>query len=132
MLIKVGDMVEIKCGEDRGVRGKVLRVDHESRKLVVEGANTVLKHVRRSQKNPQGGRLEKEMPIDVSNVMLIDPSSDAPTRVGVRYLDDGSKERYSKKSGESLGTISPAKPRYAKKMTLMAVARQRCWNWAVW
>lgn len=114
MLIKVGDTVQVMRGEDKGERGKVLRVDEATRKVLVEGINRVFKHVRRSQKNPQGGRLEKEMPISVSNVMLLDPNSGQPTRVGVRYLDDGSKERYAKKSGASLGVISPPRPRYAK------------------
>ena len=114
MLIKVGDTVEVICGNDRGRRGKVLRVDDSAGKVLVEGVNVVFKHVRRSQKNPQGGRLEKEMPIQVSNVMLLDPQSGQPTRVGVRYLQDGSKERYAKKSGASLGVISPPRARHAK------------------
>ena len=115
MLIKVGDTVEVMCGNDRGERGKVLKVDHASGRLVIEGINRKFKHVRRSQKNPQGGRLEKEMPIDASNVMLIDPKSGQRTRVGVRYLEDGSKERYAKKSGASLGVMSPPRPKYATK-----------------
>ena len=102
-------------GADRKHRGKILKIDRKKNKVVVEGAARVWKHVRRSQKNPQGGRLSKEMPISVSNVMLVDPSTGKPTRVGVRYLQDGSKERYAKKSGASLGKISPARPRYANK-----------------
>jgi len=115
MLIKVGDTVQVMCGNDRGLRGKVLRVDEEAGKVLIEGVNVVYKHVRRSQRNPQGGRLEKEMPIDASNVMLLDPGSGKPTRVGVRYREDGSKERYAKKSGESLGVISPPRARHAQK-----------------
>ena len=71
MWIKANDNVKVISGEDRGTRGKVLRVDHEASKLVVEGVNRVYKHVRRSQRNPQGGRLSMEMPISVSNVMLV-------------------------------------------------------------
>lgn len=115
MLIKVDDVVEVIAGDERGVRGKVLKVDGKTRKVLVEGVNRVYKHVRRSQRNPQGGRLSKEMPVSVSNVQLIDPKTDAPTRVGVRYLDDGTKERYAKGSGASLGIISPPKAAYAKK-----------------
>ena len=107
MRIKVDDIVEVITGDDKGARGKVLKVDHANRKVIVEGVNRVYKHVRKSQKNPQGGRLSKEMPIHVSNVMLIDGKSGDPTRVGARYLKDGSKERYSKKSGASLGQIAP-------------------------
>ena len=115
MHIKVGDMVEVIVGDDKGERGKVNSVDGQARKVVVEGVNRVYKHMRRSQRNPQGGRLSKEMPVNVSNVMLICPKTNAPTRVGVRYLDDGSKERYSKKSGASMGAISPPRSVYAKK-----------------
>jgi large subunit ribosomal protein L24 len=115
MLIKVNDMVEVIAGDDRGERGKVLAVNRAAGTLVVEGVNRAYKHVRRSQKNPQGGRLSKEMPIPASNVMLLCPESNKPTRVGVRYLPDGSKERYAKKSGVSMGVIAPARQAYAKK-----------------
>ena len=114
MLIKVDDVVEVIAGDEKGVRGKVLKVDGKARKVLVEGVNRVYKHVRRSQRNPQGGRLSKEMPVSVSNVQLIDPKTDSPTRVGVRYLDDGSKERFAKGSGASMGIIAPPKAAYAK------------------
>jgi large subunit ribosomal protein L24 len=115
MRIRVDDVVEVIRGDDRGSRGKVLSVDPEAGKVVVEGVNLVFKHVRRSQRNPQGGQLRMEMPIALSNVALIDPETDRPTRVGVRYLDDGSKERYSKNSGASLGQVAPPRPRHAKQ-----------------
>jgi large subunit ribosomal protein L24 len=113
MHIKTNDIVLVISGPDRGQRGKVLRVLGDRGKVVVEGVNRVFKHMRRSQKNPQGGRLSKEMPIDASNVSLLDPNSDKPTRVGVRVLADGTKERFAKRSGASLGVIS--KPRKAAK-----------------
>ena len=115
MHIKTNDLVEVLRGDDKGVRGKVLRVDREAGTLVVEGVNRVYKHVRRSQKNPQGGRLSKEMPVDLSNVALVDPTTNKPTKVGVRYLPDGSKERFAKRSGTSLGKVAPARAKYAKK-----------------
>jgi large subunit ribosomal protein L24 len=115
MRIKVDDIVIVICGDDSGQRGKVLAVDATAGKVIVEGVNRVYKHVRRSQKNPQGGRLSKEMPIPASNVMLICPKTSKPTRVGYRYLDDGSKERYAKCSGASLGVISPPRPGHAKE-----------------
>jgi len=115
MRIKVNDMVEVIAGDDSGQRGKVLAVDRKAGTLVVEGVNRVYKHVQRSQKNPQGGRLSKEMPIRASNVMLLCPQGNQPTRVGVRYLPDGSKERYSKKSGAAMGLIAPPREAYAKK-----------------
>lgn len=113
MLIRVDDLVVVTTGASRGKQGKVLKVDREKGKVVVEGVAMVWKHVRRSQKNPQGGRLNVEMPIDVSNVMAICPKTSQPTRLGVRYLADGSKERYAKKSGESMGQIAPARATYA-------------------
>lgn len=115
MFFRIDDEVEVIAGADKGHRGKILRIDRKKNKVVVEGAGRVWKHVRRSQKNPQGGRLNKEMPISASNVMLIDQSTGKPTRVGVRFLDDGSKERYAKKSGASLGKIAPARAGHAKK-----------------
>ena len=115
MHIKLDDTVEVISGDDRSVRGKVLRVDHAARKIVVEGVNRTYKHVRRSQKNPQGGRLSKEMPIAISNVKLVCESCGQATRTGFRYLDDGSKQRYCKKCGVGIGQIAGARPAYAKK-----------------
>lgn len=115
MLIKVDDIVCVITGADAGERGKVLQVDRKKNRVTVEGVNRVFKHVKPSQKNPQGGRLQKEMPVSASNLMLIDPKTNEPTRVGVRVLDDGSKERFSKKSGTSMGVISPPKTALAKK-----------------
>ncbi len=115
MLLRVNDTVVVVSGADKDVKGKVLKIDREQNKVLVEGVGRVWKHVKKSQKNPQGGRLNKEMPIAVSNVMLVDPESGKPTRLGVRYLADGSKERYAKKSGKGLGLIGPADPKYASK-----------------
>ena len=115
MWIRVDDTVEVTTGEDRGTRGKVLRVNRAAGKLVVEHVNRVYKHVRRSQKNPQGGRLSLEMPISASNVLLVCEKCAAAARMGARHLDDGSKERYCKKCGAGNGQIAPAKARYAKK-----------------
>ncbi|MEN6458928.1 MAG: 50S ribosomal protein L24 [Thermoguttaceae bacterium] len=115
MRIKSNDTVKVIAGDDRGTTGKVLRVIRKTDKLVVEGVNRVYKHVKRSQKNPQGGRLSKEMPISVSNVQLVCQKCGAAARVGVRYLPDGAKERYCKKCGAGNGLVSPAKARYAAK-----------------
>ncbi|MGB7343502.1 MAG: 50S ribosomal protein L24 [Pirellulaceae bacterium] len=115
MHFRIDDEVQVITGADKGHRGKILTIDRKKNKVVVEGAGKVWKHVRKSQKNPQGGRLSKEMPIAVSNVMMIDPSSGKPTKVGVRFLENGAKERYAKKSGTSLGQISPARARHATK-----------------
>ncbi|MBM3964628.1 MAG: 50S ribosomal protein L24 [Planctomycetes bacterium] len=114
MLIKVDDIVEVISGRDKGQRGKVLVVDREKGRVVVEGLNKVYKHVKRSQRNPQGGRLSKEAAMSVSKVMLVCPSTGKPTRVGVRYLPDGSKERYSKRSGTTISKVAPGRKFDAK------------------
>ena len=117
MKIKTGDVVKVISGNGRrlGEQGKVISVDHDNDRVLVEGCNMRHKHVRPSQRNPQGGRLHKEMPIHISKVMALCPKTNKPTRIGFRYLDDGSKERYAKVSGESMGSISPPKAAYAKK-----------------
>ena len=115
MWIKTDDTVEIRAGDDRGTRGKVLRVLRQNGKAVVEGVNRVYKHVRRSQRNPQGGRLSREMPVPMSNMLLVCAACGAASRTGSRLLDDGSKERYCKKCGASNGQISPAKSARAGK-----------------
>ncbi|TWT96659.1 50S ribosomal protein L24 [Botrimarina colliarenosi] len=115
MLIKTGDTVEVIAGADKGARSKVIKVDRTAGKALVEGVNKVFKHVKRSQKHPQGGRLSKEMPIDISKVQYYCESCGKRARLGLRYTDEGAKERYCKKCSTSAGEIAPAKPAYAKK-----------------
>lgn len=92
----------------------MLRVLPERNKIVVEGVNRVYKHLKPSGKNQQGGRLSREMPIDVSNVLLYSAKAGRGVRVGVRFTTEGRKERYCKVTGEPLGFIGPAKPAQAK------------------
>ncbi|MGO9470106.1 MAG: 50S ribosomal protein L24 [Isosphaeraceae bacterium] len=120
MYIRKDDQVEVIAGDDRGTPGarriaKVLRVVPARNKVVVEGVNRVYKHLRPSSKNPQGGRLSKEMPIDVSNVMLYCSKCARGVRIGHRFTDDGQKQRYCKKCGISLGNVGPRKPAHAAK-----------------
>src|SRR2546430_9874601 len=105
MHIKTTDTVEVKPGDGKGRRGKVLSIDRRIGRLVVEGVNRVYKHVRRSQKNPQGGRLSKEMPVQISNVLLLCSRCGKGVRTGARFAKDGSKERNCKKSGSDLWPI---------------------------
>ena len=111
MRIKKDDIVLVRSGNASGTQGRVLTVDHAKQKIIVEGVNQVYKHVRRSQKNPQGGRLSREMPIPVAKVMLVCPACSKPTRIGVRMAKDGAKERYCKKCEAAISTISPPKDR---------------------
>jgi large subunit ribosomal protein L24 len=114
MHIRVEDQVEILVGRDKSVRAKVLRMLRDEGKVVVEGVNTVWKHMRRSQKNPRGGRLHKEMPVQISNVQLVCPACNQATRTGARIKADGSKHRYCKNCSAEIGQLSPAKKRRPK------------------
>ncbi len=114
MNIRKDDNVQVTTGDDAGTTGRVLRVLPDNNKIVVEGINKVYKHVRPSRRNPQGGRLSKEMPINVSNVQLICGTCRKGVRVGRRYTADGRKERYCKKCGAGLGFLSKPRPAYAE------------------
>jgi large subunit ribosomal protein L24 len=109
MLIRTGDTVEVIAGNDRGQKSRVIKVDRSTGKAIVEGVNRASKHIRRSQKYPQGGILKKDMPVQLSNLKYVCPSCAASVRLGARFLDDGSKERFCKKCGASAGQIAPAK-----------------------
>jgi len=115
MFIRKDDTVEVVAGDDKGTRGKVLRVLRSKGQVVVAGVNRVYRHLKPSKRNPQGGRLSKEMPVDASNVMLVDPATNQATRVGVRYLGDGTKELYAKKSGTRIRVLAKANAKYAAK-----------------
>jgi large subunit ribosomal protein L24 len=105
MLIRSGDTVEVVTGNSRGTRAKVLAVLPLKGRVIVEGVNRVYRHMRKSQKNPQGGRLSKEMPIDASNVMLVCPACGEPTKIGKRLTDDGGKVRCCRKCGAEVGVL---------------------------
>lgn len=100
MKIHKNDTVKVISGDDRGKIGKVLKTFPDSNRIIVEGVNLVKRHTRPNQKNRKGGILEKEDTINVSNVMLYDTRSSLPTRVGYKVLNDGTKVRINKKSGE--------------------------------
>ena len=100
--IKKGDQVAVISGESKGQKGRVLVVDREKERAVVEGVNLVSKHTKPNSKSPQGGILKKEAPVHISNLMVVDPASGKPTRVGRRLNDKNKLVRYSKKSGEEI------------------------------
>lgn len=98
--LRKGDMVQVMVGEYKGKTGKILRVFAEKDKAIVEGINMVKRHTKPSPKNQQGGIVEKEATIHISNLMLICPKSGIPTRVGVRIAENGKRVRFSKKAKE--------------------------------
>ena len=102
MRIKTDDTVLVVSGKDKGKKGRVTRVDPKRRKVFVENLNMVKRHQRPRSMNEQGGIIEKEGPIDVSNVAHLDPSDDKPTRVGVRKADDGSRVRFAKRTDKNI------------------------------
>jgi len=107
MKIKKNDMVMVIAGNDRGKTGKVLKVFPKKSRIIIEGINIRKRHTKPNQKNPQGGILEKEASIHISNVMMLDPKSNEPTRLGAQIILDeksGKKKRarVSKLSGEML------------------------------
>jgi large subunit ribosomal protein L24 len=103
--IKKGDMVVVIAGDENGKTGEILRVFPNNDKVLVQGVNRVYRHIRPNRQNPHGGRIQKEMPIHISNVLPVDPETSQPTRVGFRIGSDGSKERIARKSGKSLGMV---------------------------
>lgn len=100
--IRVGDLVQVIAGGDKGKRGKVTRILKSDDKVIVEGINMVTRHTRPTQRNPEGGRLQKEAPIHISNVMPIDADSDSPTRVRVKVDEESGKNIRVAKSGAEL------------------------------
>ena len=100
--IKKGDTVIVLAGEDKGRTGKVLKVEREKMRAIVEGVNIVTKSAKPSAKNPQGGFIKVEAPIHISNLSLIDPKSGKPTRIAMEVNAKGKKVRIAKKSGEEI------------------------------
>ena len=107
--IKKGDTVKVIAGKDVGAEGKVLEVDVKNGRVLVEGVNMVKKHQKARNQAAPSGIVEREGSIDASNVMLVDPKTGKPTRVGYRVNEDGSKSRIAKRSGEVIDTVSKAK-----------------------
>lgn len=100
--IKKGDTVFVNAGESKGRQGRVLEVIRKSDRAIVEGINLVSKHTKPNAKSPQGGIIKKEAPVHISNLMLVDPSSGKPTRIGRKSTGKSRLVRYSKKSGEEI------------------------------
>lgn len=106
--VKKGDMVEIIAGDHKGATGKILRVIRHKNKVIVQGHNIAKKHVRPSRRNPQGGRISIEQPVDISNVLPLNPKSSHGSRVHYRVKEDGSKRRMAT-DGSEIGVVRRAK-----------------------
>ncbi len=100
--IKLSDQVEIIAGKDKGMVGKVIKAYRDTDQVIIEKVNMIKRHTKPNMVNQQGGIIEKESSIDVSNVMLLCPKCSKATRVGFKILDDGAKVRICKKCGESV------------------------------
>ena len=100
--IKKGDTVIVISGNNKGSKGRVLEVIRKTDRAIVEGVNIIRKHTKPNAETPQGGIIEKEAPVHISNLMLVDPKTGKPTRVGRKLNDDGKLVRISKKSGEEI------------------------------
>lgn len=100
--IKKNDLVEVMAGKDKGKRGKVLEVLRKTEKVVVEGVNIAVKHQKPTMTNQEGGKVDKPMPLHISNIMPVDPKTDKKDRIRVKALDDGTRVRFFKKSGETV------------------------------
>jgi large subunit ribosomal protein L24 len=100
--IKKGDTVIVITGDSKGQQGRVLNINREKETIIVEGVNLISKHTKPNTTSPQGGILKKEAAIHISNLMLIDPSSGKPTRIGRKLNEKDKIVRYAKKSGEEI------------------------------
>jgi len=100
--IKKGDTVVVITGVNKGQKGRVLEVIRKNHRAIVEGVNMIKKHTKPNADTPQGGIIEKEAPVHISNLMLVDPKTGEPTRIGRKLNDDGKLVRVSKKSGEEI------------------------------
>jgi len=103
--VRKGDLVEIIAGDHRGAQGRVLSVDPERQRVVVEGVNLVYRHLRQSRRNPTGGRIRKEAPIHLSNVLPVDPKTSHGARVHFQLERDGSGRILSKRRVTKGGTL---------------------------
>jgi len=102
--LRVGDLVQVISGKEKGKQGRVSKILVDDERVVVEGLNKVTRNLRPTPRNPQGGRVEKEAPIHMSKVMPVDPTSGKPTRVKIQEGEDGKKMRVAVKGGAAIVT----------------------------
>lgn len=102
---KKGDTVIVTTGNDKGKKGDILKVLVKKSRVIVSGVNLASRHIKPSKDNPEGGIFKKELSIDMSNILHVDPKAGLPTRIGYKFLEDGQKVRYSKRSGEIIDRV---------------------------
>lgn len=125
MKLKLNDKVLVIAGKDRGKTGKIIRVDHKNSRVTVEKVNIRTKHIRKTQQRA-GERIQYEAPLHASNVMILDPKENKPTRIGYKRLANGKKERISKLSGTSLDVKQEAtKAKTEKKAPPKAATKKK-------
>ena len=122
--IRKGDMVEIIAGNDKGKRGRVLRVIPDQSRIVVQGVNMRWKHMRKSQQAPQGGRMRREMPVHLSNVMFFDEGASVRSRIGHKTVE-GKKVRFLRRTGTEAGATPLAEKAKQKVARKKAAARTK-------
>jgi large subunit ribosomal protein L24 len=104
MKLRKNDVVMVISGTQKGKSGKILEVDRDAGRVLVEGVNFIWKHLRRSQQHPHGARIQKEAPIHASNVMLVCPSCSKPSKIGFKRLEDGERARICKKCRQAVAS----------------------------
>jgi large subunit ribosomal protein L24 len=104
MKLRKNDVVKVISGTQKGKTGKILEVDRDADRVLVEGVNFIWKHLRRSQQHPHGARIQKEAPLHASNVMLVCPSCSKPTKIGLKRLEDGERARICKKCRQAVSS----------------------------
>lgn len=114
MRIKVNDTVEVITGRNKGKRGKVMSIDRKSGRAIVAGVKQVSKHVKPSQRNPRGGILKIEQPVQLSNIMFVCPLCGKATRLGARFNAEGTKELFCKKCTKTVQTVKGEKAKAEK------------------
>lgn len=124
MKLKLNDKVLVIAGKDKGKAGKIIKIDHKHGRVTVEKVNIRTKHIKKTQQRA-GDKIQYEAPINASNVMILDPKENKPTRIGYKMSENGKKERVSKLSGATLDNLPKEAPTKAKKETKKASSKKK-------
>jgi len=103
--LKKGDRVIVTAGKDKGKKGDIIKIFPSLEKALISGINVSRKHTKPTKLNPQGGIVTKEMPVHISNISILDPKTDQPSKIGFKILEGGKKVRFAKRSGEIIDNL---------------------------